>query len=618
MQNKRSRNMTQLMIALVVLILILVIVIVSLLAGGRVWKEQDESESSVGQTVMAGGDREDFTEESTSGRVSVSEGDGDPMSQDKTLPDEGVGAEVKLESGSGDTHSQEGDGAGQTEGEGSGQTHPETPTVRPVTTLGIDVSKWQGKIDWQQVADAGVDFAIVRVGFRTTDTGEIKEDPYAAYNLQHAAEAGIQLGAYFFSTAVKEEEAREEARWTVDFLAGYPITYPVAYNCEGFLSTDSRMYGTDMTQRTNHALAFLEEVEKAGYEAIFHASKADLTDSVSWDTARIEAEYPVWVAQYPAVPYPQTARSTYYGEHTMWQYTSQGTVPGIHAHVDINVAYFSYEHTALPKDPDAAGEVGDVPIDTSFREVDELVTAKETTNLRTEPSSVAAETVVAQLQRGEWVRRTGVSTKGWSRLEYKGQILYAVTSLLLTEEEYQQEEDDKKNQPEGTGENSEGTGGQTDETAPAVTYDTVNDRVTAKVETNLRNAAGTGGTQVIATIRNGEWVTRTGIGSNGWSRLEYNGQTVYALTSYLTTDEDYDPSDVEDRDIVWTEVSDTMTAKDTTNLRDKPTTDGSQVIATIRHGEVVKRIAIGSNGWSRVVYNGQTLYAVTSFLTEAQ
>jgi len=566
MTNKNSRNMTRLLIGVVTLILILVIVIVALLASGRVWNEQDETKNPVGETVLAGGE---------------SQTDEDNVQNHET-------------------ESQD----------------PAQTTQKIVRSQGIDVSKWQGKIDWQRVADAGVDFAIVRVGSRTTDTGEIKEDPYAVYNLQQAAKAGVQLGAYFFSTAVTEQEAIEEARWTAQFIAGYPITYPVVYNCEGFLSESSRMYGISTSQRTDYALAFLQEIERTGYEGMFYASKTDLTDGVSWDTVRIEAEYPVWVAQYPEVPYPQTERSTYYGEHAMWQYTSQGIVPGIDAHVDLNVAYFSYNETAVPRDPDAAGSTGDasvdVPIDSSFTEVDELVTAKDVTNLRTEPSSVAPETVVAQLSRGQWVRRTGISTKGWSRVEYNGQTLYAVSSLLLTESEYQREEQEAQ-QPEPEAP----TEGQT-EPVVTVTYENVNDRVTAKVETNLRNAPGTEGTQVVATIRNGEWVTRTGIGSNGWSRLEYNGDTVYALTSYLTTNESYDPGDVEDRNIVWTPISDTVTAKDITNLRDKPTTDGSQVIATIRHGEVVQRVATGSNGWSRVIYNGQTLYAVTSYLTKAQ
>lgn len=606
MGRNHSRNIARLTIAVVILILIMAVVIVSLLVGGRVWNGQEETKDPVGETILAGGEREETENTSQEESVFVTEEDGDPMSQDKTLPQEGSGAEVDFE---------EDISEGDQSGEGQSGDDPSGDSQMIVLSRGIDVSKWQGKIDWEQVADAGVDFAIIRVGFRTTDTGEIEADPYAAYNLQQAAKADLQLGAYFFSTATTVEEAREEARWTAEFIAGYPITYPVVYNCEGFLSSGSRMYGISTKQRTDQALAFLEEMEKAGYEGMFYASKTDLTDGVSWDTARIQEEYPVWVAQYPSKPYPQTARSTYYGEHTMWQYTSQGTVPGINAHVDLNVAYFAYQHTAAPKDPDRIGgseDVSDVPIDSSFSDVDQLVTAKDVTNLRTEPSSVASETVMAQLSRGQWVRRTGVSTKGWSRLEYNGQTVYAVTSLLLTETEYQKEEQEKTEQPE--------TEVSTQETEPAVTvtYQTVNDSVTAKVETNLRNAPGTQGTQVVATIRNGEWVTRTGIGSNGWSRLEYNGEMVYALTGYLTTDGEYDASDVEDRDIVWTPISDAVTAKDTTNLRDKPTTEGSQVIATIRHGEVIQRVAIGSNGWSRVVYNGQTLYAVTNFLTGAQ
>lgn len=559
----------------------MVVVIGSLTVGGCVRNEQEETPSSFGETIVAG--VEDKETNDIFG--------GDPMSQDTMLPSESSGAKVEF---------------------GEDISSEKESDEQVILSHGIDVSKWQGKIDWQQVKDAGVDFAIIRVGVRTTDTGEIEEDPYAAYNLQQAAKAGIPLGVYFFSTAVTETEAREEARWTADFIAGYPITYPVVYNCEGFLNESSRMYETTMDQRTDHALAFLKEVEQAGYKGMLYASKTDLTDGVSWDTARIQAEFPVWVAQYPTEPYPKTERSTYHGEHAMWQYTSQGTVPGINAHVDVNVAYFSYEEMAVPKDPHKAESnrdtVTDVPIDSSFSDVDELVTAKDVTNLRTEPSSVAPETVAAQLSRGQWVRRTGISTKGWSRLEYNGQTLYAVTSLLLTEIDYQKEEQ-KAQQPE--------TEAPT-EPVVTVTYQSVNDSVTAKVETNLRNAPGTEGTQVVATIRNGEWVRRTGIGSNGWSRLDYNGQTVYALTSYLTTDAEYDPSDVADRNIVWTSVSDTVTAKDITNLRDKPTTDGSQVIATIRHGEVVQRIATGSNGWSRVIYNGQTLYAVTSYLTNAQ
>lgn len=581
----------QIGVVLVVLVLIGIILIWWLVAGRQRESGSEDLESDVvGQTVIAGGvkDGDDEIDDDSpsngsgypgtngSNEVNAINGnsDGDPLTGDTQLPDDGAGAEAELNKSNGTKDN-------------------------PDLSLGIDVSKWQGKIDWQQVADSGVEFAMVRIGFRNTQNGEIQEDPYAAYNLQHAAEAGIQLGAYFFSTAISKEEVLEEANWTVDFLAGYPITYPVAYNCEGFLSESSRMYGISCEVRTSLALTFLDTVEAAGYEGMFYASKHDLTDGVSWNTAAIEERYPVWVAQYPSAPYPATEKASYDGKYHMWQYTSQGTVAGIAAHVDLNVAYFKYDTTAAPKNPGAAGEAGDVPIDATFTDVDELVTAKDVTNLRTEPSSVTNDTIAATLKNGEWVTRTGISSKGWSRVVYNGQTLYAVTSLLLTEEEAKSYENVQPATP-----------------AASVVYDSVNDMVTAKVETNLRDAASTEGTTVVATIQNGEWVTRTGIGSNGWSRLDYNGQTVYALTNYLTTDSDYDPGNVDDRNIVWTSTNKTMTAKDTTNLRDKPSTEGSNVVATIHHGDQVVCTAIGSNGWVRVTYEGQTLYAVESLLQE--
>ena len=583
MHTDKKRRNTQTRMAPGVLIVVFLLIIIWLSAG-RIWKNDgDETaatdasagQTAVGETLTAGA-RENLPQ-TPSPEEEAPDGidpPGDPLGQEGGLPDDGAGAAVRLKSSS---------------------QAPEGEDF----SLGIDVSKWQGRIDWEKVAASGVDFAIIRVGFRTTDTGEIFADPYAAYNLEHASQAGILVGAYFFSTAVNAEEAVEEASWTAAFLSGYPVTYPVAYNCEGFLSPDSRMYGCSIEERTQNALAFLQTIQDAGYEPLFHASRHDLTDGVSWDTAQIDARFPVWVAQYPSSPYPDTKASSYDGAHTMWQYTSQGAVDGVPVYTDLNVAYFSYGQAAAPKDPGAAAPAGDVPVDGAFHEVNEPVTAKEVTNLRTEPSAVADDTIAASLSHGEWITRTGISSRGWSRVEYGGQTLYAITSLLLTEQE------------------AELYAAQASPRTDDSVYQAVSDSVTAKKETNLRDAASTENTQVIATIKNGEWIARTGIGTNGWSRLTYNGQTVYALTSYLTTEENFNPEDISGRNIVWTPSERAMTAKEETNLRDKPTTEnGSQVIATIYNGDLVTQTAVGSNGWSRVVYEGQTLYAVSSFLTD--
>lgn len=284
-------------------------------------------------------------------------------------------------------------------------------------TMGIDVSKYQGTIDWKKVKESGVEFAMVRVGYRAKSTGEIFEDPTARYNMQEAQAAGIRLGAYFFSSAVTEEEARAEAAFTRDIVARYKITYPIAYNCEDFQSPDSRQYGLDAAARTALACAFLDEIASAGYTPMFYASKGELEGNAQWNTDVLAGKYKIWVAQYPEQPYPQTAASSYSGAHAMWQYTSQGTVAGISRKTDVNVAYFGYVKEAEAKDETPAETVTANPeVGIIFTEVNETVTAKQETNLRSEPGTLNDDSVVGKLVHGDTATRTGIGHNGWSRL----------------------------------------------------------------------------------------------------------------------------------------------------------------------------------------------------------
>lgn len=382
------------------------------------------------------------------------------------------------------------------------------------SALGIDVSKYQGTIDWQQVADAGIEFAMIRVGYRTKATGVIYEDPCARYNMQEAQAAGIKIGAYFYSAAVTVSEAKEEADFTATIIARYQITYPVAYNCEDFQSSDSRQYGLDNDTRSNIAVAFLNEIAGRGYTPMFYAAKGEMENSALWNMSLIGSSFKVWVAQYPTAPYPQTAASSYTGNHDMWQYTSQGTVAGIQKKTDINIAYFGYTETAQAKDTTPAETVAANPeVGIIFTEVNEPVTAKQETNLRSEPSTLNDASIIGKLAHGDTATRTGIGHNGWSRLSYNGQTVYAVTSYLTTD----MEDTGKQAPPQGT------------------VYTEVNEQITAKSETNLRTEPSTSSDDtIVGTLHNGETLTRTGLGSNGWSRLDYNGQTVYAVTSYLT------------------------------------------------------------------------------------
>ncbi len=391
-------------------------------------------------------------------------------------------------------------------------------------TLGIDVARYQGTIDWAQVAASGIEFAMVRVGYRTDSTREICADTNARYNMQEAQKNGIKVGAYFFSTAASKKEAVEEAEWVADYISQYQITYPVVYDCEGFDRPESAQYGLTKTERTDIAIAFLEQIYNHGYTPMFYASMSELTGEAKWETSRIEKSYKIWVSQYPSVPYPQTAKSSYGGSHAMWQYTNRGTVAGISKPVDVNIAYFGYEGTADAVSDETPEEAqADVEALMNFTQVNEAVTAKDSTNLRNIPSQGSDSTVVYTLQNGETLTRTGISASGWSRLDYNGQKVYAVSSYLTTDLSFQAP---KAETQEGAG---SGDGLKT-------RFTERNEQVTAKIEVNLRvlPSVTNPDATVAAVLHNGEYATRTGINEEyGWSRVDYNGQTLYCISSYL-------------------------------------------------------------------------------------
>lgn len=515
-------------------------------------------------------------------------------------------------------------------------------------TLGIDVSKYQGSIDWEQVAQSGVEFAMVRVGYRTKVTGIIYEDPGARYNLQEATKNGILVGAYFFSSAVTQEEAQEEAAWVADFISRYQITYPVAYNCEDFQSPDSRQYGLGVEERTDIACAFLDTIAAAGYTPMFYASRNEMEGSAQWNMDTLGSRYRVWVSQYPEQPYPETPASTYSGTHAMWQYTSQGTVAGIRGSVDVNLAYFGYSQAATAKDQTPAEEVAANPeLGINFTEVNDTVTAKELTNLRSLPTTLDSE-VVYQLSNGETVQRTGIGSNGWDRVIYNGQKLYAVHNFLTTdlsenasggaestaaqsgsENESDSQSSDAAGSDSGSSEEAEAASGSaqaddgTSESAGMVFRD-VSEAVTARDQVNLRDQPSTDTGNVVGTLSYGEAVVRTGVSDSGWSRLEVNGQVVYASSRLLATSMDYKEQEKitnenPEAGMHFTAASGIMMAKSgQTNLRTLPTTnEPSQVVAQLTGDATAERIAEDKDrGWTKLIYNGQTVYAVSSYLTQ--
>lgn len=200
------------------------------------------------------------------------------------------------------------------------------------TALGIDVSVYQGEIDWQKVADAGIDFAIIRVGYRGYGSeGKMMPDKYFTQNIQGALDAGLDVGVYYFSQAITVEEARQEAAYVIEQVKDYPLTYPVVFDWERQNYAGSRTQTVpSVSTMCKMANAFCADITAAGYEAMVYFNPSE--GYKQYDLSQL-MDYPFWLAQYNSVP-------TFYYDFDMWQYTSTGRVPGILGSVDINLRFF--------------------------------------------------------------------------------------------------------------------------------------------------------------------------------------------------------------------------------------------------------------------------------------
>ncbi len=198
---------------------------------------------------------------------------------------------------------------------------------------GIDVSKYQATIDWDAVADDGIQFAIIRLGFRGYgEAGTLVEDNYFRQNYEGAKKAGLDVGVYFFTQAITVEEAVEEANFALETLQGVSLDAPVYLDAEDISYDIGRLDSAELTpeQITENCDAFCETIENAGYEAGIYANMHWLNEKMNSDY--LESKYRIWLANYKT-------ETPYEGEYHMWQYTSQGTVAGIEGSVDMNVLY---------------------------------------------------------------------------------------------------------------------------------------------------------------------------------------------------------------------------------------------------------------------------------------
>lgn len=194
---------------------------------------------------------------------------------------------------------------------------------------GVDVSQFQGDIDWQAVYDSGVRFAVLRVGGRYYGSGELYSDDRFLENLEEARAAGLRVGAYFFSQAISVEEAREEARYVLELIGDRELDLPVFFDWERVVDSDARTHTLDNETLTECAVTFCEEMKAAGFGPGVYVYND--TGYHGYDLSRLQ-DYMLWCAGVGSYPY-------FYYAHTVWQYSFRGAVPGISGDCDLNMMF---------------------------------------------------------------------------------------------------------------------------------------------------------------------------------------------------------------------------------------------------------------------------------------
>ena len=194
---------------------------------------------------------------------------------------------------------------------------------------GIDVSGYQSSVDWEAVREAGIEFVMVQVGYRGWGSGDLVEDVRFREHISGALDAGLDVGVYFFSQALTEEEAVEEAQYTLSLISGYDVTLPVVYDWEEVESESARTNEMNMLMLTACAEAFCATIRDAGYEAGVYFNQAYGYEQLNLESLK---DNMFWLAQYSDTP-------SFVYQFQMWQYTDKGKIPGIEGDVDLNIMF---------------------------------------------------------------------------------------------------------------------------------------------------------------------------------------------------------------------------------------------------------------------------------------
>ena len=218
---------------------------------------------------------------------------------------------------------------------------------------GIDVSKWQGQIDWKKVKADGIDFAIIRIGYSSLADGTSTKDPYYDYNIKEAKKAGLKVGVYYYAQSINRAEVKREAEYVLANLKGEKLDFPVVFDSEQPQGGRLREANIDMETYTGFAEYFCQLIRAGGYTPMVYSSYNGL--HANYDGARLEKKEKIWLARYNTATF-------YEGKYEIWQYASSGIVSGINARTDMNFYYAPTGEDTYEEEKDVLGQVERVKV----------------------------------------------------------------------------------------------------------------------------------------------------------------------------------------------------------------------------------------------------------------
>ena len=475
--------------------------------------------------------------------------------------------------------------AGQT-----GYIHPGYLQLKALEK-GIDVSKWNGDIDWQKVKNAGIDYVIIRAGYRTSAV-----DPKFKQNIEGARAAGLKICIYWFSYATSPEMAKQEAQKCIDTISPYKdsINYPVFFDYEDYSINDRTDKTVQITKElvSEMAASFMNTMNSAGYASGIYTNQSF---SKQYFNADLLNSNNVWIARY-------NSSITFDKAYSMWQYTSNGVVDGINGNVDINYTFLKPDMTVHVQQPEApsvpevpvqpeAPSVPETPVQPEVPSVPEAPvqpapiseTGVTTANLNLREGASTSAKRVTTIPKGKSIEIVDKSISGWYKVVYNGTTGYVSSDYVSIG----------------------GNNNNTNTNPPATT----SEAGVTTANLNLRQGASTSAKR-ITTIPKGKSIEIVDKSISGWYKVVYNGTTGYVSSDYVSIGGNNNNTNTNPP--ASTSEAGVTTAN--LNLRQGASTSAKR-ITTIPKGKSIEIVDKSISGWYKVVYNGTTGYVSSDYVS---